>query len=371
MPALLLLLLGAGGVAWIERTTLLAWYSLRGLEKATGADVEVWARRVANVGRPVVGDLLRLLAAEDSRVCGNARAALDCLAQRWGHADPRTPELLDRLAEEFPRLSAAGQSEVLSLALDWVRAESPCPEALASAAGQFLPHTARRPGLNDQGLELVRCLVHRMKDPSLLCPVQELTRTCLRAPAVTTRVRAIQVAALAEVGLRREVVPLLGDPEAAVRRAALEVVGPAEDVVLTDNLLPWLHDPDAEVRQLCAAALGRRGLSPQHIRLARLITHPSWSVRLQTLDHLGASEDLDAGIWLRRLSHDPSPAVRAAAIRAACEDCLVDLGDRLEQMARHDPSASVGQLARYYRAHQQPAGVRASARTGAKRPPAP
>lgn len=369
--ALLLVLVAAAGVAWAERTTLLAWYALRGLQRATGDEVPLWARRVAEVGRPVVPELLRLLADEDPQICGNTRAALDCLAQRWGRADPRSAELLDRIAEEFPRLSETGQREMLTLALEWVRQDSSCPEALAAAAGPLLPQAARQPGLNELGLQLALCLVQRSKEPSLLSPAQEMTRACLHAGDAATRVRAIQVAAQPGVESRREVVPLLGDPEAVVRRAALEVVGPAEDVVLTDNLLPWLHDPDAEVRRLCEAALRRRGLTAQHVRLARLVTHPSWSVRLQTLDHLAASEDLDAGVWLRRLSHDPSPAVRVAAIRAACEDCLADLGDRLDQLARHDPSATVSQLARHYRARRRTAAVRESARTGAKQPPAP
>jgi hypothetical protein len=367
-----LLVLGAGaGVAWTERTTLRAWYYLRGLKRATGAEVQVWARRVAGVGRPVVPDLLRLLADDDAQVCDNAHAALDSLAQRWGRADPRCPELLDRLVEEFPRLSDAGQRQALALALDWTRPGACCPIELAAAAASLLPQTARRPALHEQGLQLALGLVRQTNDPSLVSSVQELTRVCLHDSASATRVRAIQIAAQPAVGFGREVVPLLGDSEAVVRRAALAVVGPAEDLVLTDNLLPWLHDPDAEVRRLCEGALRRRGLTAQHIRLARLITHPSWSVRLETLDHLGESEDLDAGVWLRRLSHDPSPAVRVAAIRAACEDCLADLGDRLDQMARQDPSATVSQLARHYRARRRTADPRQPARTSANRLPAP
>ena len=165
---------------------------------------------------------------------------------------------------------------------------------------------------------------------------------------------ALRLSARPGLGLGQEIVPLLQDPEAEVRRAALEVVGPAEDVVLTDNLLPWLHDPDEGVRRLCEATLRRRGLKTHHIRLARLITHPNWLVRLETLDHLGDNDDLDAGVWLRRLSHDPSPAVRVAAIRAACEDCLADLGDRIDQMARQDPSPTVSRLARHYRSRRRP-----------------
>jgi HEAT repeat protein len=138
------------------------------------------------------------------------------------------------------------------------------------------------------------------------------------------------------------------DPEAMVRRAAMFAVSGAEDVIQTDNLLPWLHDPDPEVRRMCSAALEKRGLKPEYIRLANLITDPNWQVRVSVLDNLDDAEDLDAGAWLRRLSHDVSPAVRAAAIRAACENSTVDLSDRLDQMARDDPSPTVSELARHY-----------------------
>ena len=66
------------------------------------------------------------------------------------------------------------------------------------------------------------------------------------------------------------------------------------------------------------------------------------------LDQLGEAGDVDPGVWLRRLSHDPSPAVRAAAARVMSGLDHIDLSDRLDQMSRGDPSPSVAQLARYY-----------------------
>jgi hypothetical protein len=122
------------------------------------------------------------------------------------------------------------------------------------------------------------------------------------------------------------------------------------EVIHTDNLLIWLHDSDAEVRKRCEQALQteKRGLSRRYIRMGRLVTDPRWEVRLSVLDHLETAQDLDAGTWLRRLSHDTSPAVRAAAIRAAAENDTVDLSDRLDQMARDDPSPTVSSLARHY-----------------------
>lgn len=352
--ALLLLLLAGAGVAWAERTTLLGWYYLRGLEKAGSADVSVWSRRAASLGEAGIPDLLRLLGSGDARVCGNAREALACLGEGWGRDDPRRADLLGQVATEFSRLSGPGRREALRLATDWTVPEPPCPDALIAAAGRLLPEIVHEADLHTQALPLALCIARQSQEPALLCSVRELARGCLRSSAVDTRVRAIRLSLQPGVRLGRDVVALLGDANAKVRRAALEAVGPARDVVHTDTLLPWLHDPDPGVRQVCATVLGQRGLKPRHIRLARLITDPQASVRLQTLDHLAAADDLDAGIWLRRLSQDVSPAVRVAAIRAASEDALADLGDRIDQMARQDPSPTVCALARYYRQRQRP-----------------
>ncbi len=57
---------------------------------------------------------------------------------------------------------------------------------------------------------------------------------------------------------------------------------------------------------------------------------------------------VDPADWLRRLSHDPAPSVRAAAARVMSEYRATDLTDRLAQMARSDPLESVRQLAEYY-----------------------
>ena len=49
-----------------------------------------------------------------------------------------------------------------------------------------------------------------------------------------------------------------------------------------------------------------------------------------------------------RLSHDSSPSVRVAAMRAMTQQSFVDLSDRIDQMARTDPSPTVCQLAQFY-----------------------
>jgi hypothetical protein len=160
--------------------------------------------------------------------------------------------------------------------------------------------------------------------------------------------------------LLEQVVALLADSEVEVRRAALLAVGPARDVVPDECLLPSLHDADPEVRRLCEQALGGRGLRPEFLELGRLLTDPKPATRLMVLDHLHRTPDLDPGLWLRRLSHDASPAVRVAAMRAMAQQPYLDLSDRLDQMARSDPSPTVCQLARYYLNGPRPARQRSA-----------
>ncbi|HYT91008.1 MAG TPA: HEAT repeat domain-containing protein, partial [Gemmataceae bacterium] len=164
------------------------------------------------------------------------------------------------------------------------------------------------------------------------------------------RVRAIHLtlhAALKqETALLRGVVPLLRDGKVEVRRAALLALGLAGHVIAEDDLLPLLHDTDAEVRRLCEGALRGRGLKDSHIKLARLISDAEAETRRQVVCYLDEVEY--PTIWLERLTHDPCQAVRAAAIRAAGENPLVDLGERLREVRDGDPSPTVRQLAGYY-----------------------
>src|SRR5262249_19978976 len=142
------------------------------------------------------------------------------------------------------------------------------------------------------------------------------------------RVRAVRLALHGGMDLYEPVTALLSDPVVEVRRVAILAVGLAKDVVLDDALLPSLHDPDAEVRQLCEAALKSRDRKADEIRLGFLLTASHPVERIQVVEQLyqvsqreiqqvsGDSLPIDPCVWLTRISHDPSPAIRAAAARA-------------------------------------------------------
>jgi HEAT repeat protein len=147
------------------------------------------------------------------------------------------------------------------------------------------------------------------------------------------------------------VVSSLRDPVPEVRRAAVLAVGIAEEAISKEEMLPLLQDPDAEVRRLCEKALRGRGLDDTYIKLARLISDQRPGSRLQVVHLLREAEDSvsGSGVWWQHLSEDPSPAVRAAAVRfAGMDPAGADFRERLLQMSREDPSPTVRQLALHY-----------------------
>jgi hypothetical protein len=339
-------------VGWLERMPLLAWYYVRGLARAEESERGPWVSRVAGLGRGAVPKLVDCLRQSESRACANADAALAEMINGWAADDPGRMDLAERLTAEFSRLSKAGQLSALEL--DTVLLKTSQVDGMAAAVTALLAHATRQtaPEVHLRAMALASDL-QQSRTPEGLQVFRELIRTCLRSEASATRIEAIRLAAQPGIDLLEPVVALLADPVPEVRRAAFLAVG-ASPAVSTDDLLLSLHDADEVVERLCLEALRGRGLPEEHIQLGRLMTDRRPGTRLQVLDLLRRANDLEPGAWLRRLSHDDSPAVRAAAVRAASEQAATNLSDRLEQMSQNDPSPTVRQLAQFYLSSQQP-----------------
>jgi hypothetical protein len=341
----------AAAVLWARWTNLRVWYDVRGLAGAQPGERDRWVERVARLDASAVPALLRTLRRDDARACDNVRAALVGLLDRWGPEDGRADALATAVAAEFPGYSAPGQRSVLEM-------EAEC---LASARGRTpAPVLARAVGLLRQApvdvgtasfgatLDLAAELLVQERSAGL---VQICRALALRGFADTDpdiRLRALRLGLHPRVALTHQAAALLADPAPEVRRAAMLLVGTTPAAITPEQLMGWLHDSDAEVRQLCEQALASQGVRPAHIRLARLKTDPDPRKRLEVLDCLPYMTGLDPAVWVRSLSEDPVPAVRAAAVRAAVELSLVDMGDRVRQMAQTDPAPTLRQICKYY-----------------------
>ena len=364
-PLLLVFLFGGGIVAWRERAALLSWFYVRNLANASENNRQRWVSRVANLGEMALPRLFDCLTQADASVCANARAALEQMTRSWGNGDARIADLAFRLAREFAHFSPAGQKQVLELAAGWFREEPQRPAgsarvALVSACGSLLSESAAldEEEVQASALELCGLLLHQPgaeqtpQPGKPLDPALKLAAAALHSAAAANRLHAVRLSLYPGMAdLLEQVATLLDDESAQVRRAALVAVSRARDAVHDDQLLPCLHDPDPEVRRLCEQALIARGLRREYLELGRLLTDPRPGQRLQVLDCLHESTELDAGLWLRRLSHDASPSVRVAAIRAMTQQSFVDLNDRIDQIVREDSDPTVRQLAHYYLTH--------------------
>jgi hypothetical protein len=349
----LVVLLAVGGVAWIERTPLLSWIYVRGLARADDGSQAVWVERVAGLDGAAIAGLVELLNQDDARVCGNAQAALCALSKRWSADDPRRHEVARQLADGFPRFSEVGQGTALKVATSWLTsptATQPTTQGTVRACARLLQEAARVRGTKAHaaGLDLAAKLLAYTHDTEIIKPCQDLTLACLQDSEAKNRARAVELALNPNLDLAKPAAALLNDSAPEVRRGAMLAVGVAKDAVMTDDLLPWLHDSDMEVRHLCELELRGRGLQDDQLLLGRLITDPSAKKRLEVLNYLhpSAGGHLDAGVWLRHLSHDSAPEVRFAAIRVIQEDGLDELNDRIDQMARNDPSPTICDFAR-------------------------
>ena len=350
-----------GGIAWWQRKPLLANHYVQRLGQADEANRESWVARVIALEEAAVPPLLAGLECADNNTCDNLVGALVGLVRNWGPDDPRSQDLLEQAAARFPALPTPGKISTLEIPIALLQRTSKnkiVPPAITRLTGDLLTAAAQSREMRVSALHLAGALLERVTPGQWLDICRELAAQGLGATEPPTRVAALQL--MLRPPLRQEndllakVVPLLKDPIVMVRKTALVVLGPARDMVKDDELLVLLHDPDDEVQNLCELALRGRGLQANHILLARLISDERPSARLQVLQYLAETPDLEPGVWLQRLCQDTSPAVRAAAVRAAAAQTQVDLRPCLYEMAQQDPSLTVRQLAGHYLQRSHP-----------------
>ena len=356
MPTLILL--GLAGFAWSQRRDLLACYYVRQLTYAYQDNREGWVNRVVELDEAALPRLYDGLLSTDAIVCSNMQAALGGLGKKWGAADPRTQQMMNDLYSRFDQLSGPGQQKTLLLLAMLLRQDGSKPLAptLARGIGETLLVAEKENALRSAALLVAAELVDCVQPGQWVDACRELAERGLHDPLIGVRIATIQLVMRAPMRKDKEllakVIPLLHDKEASVRRVALLALASETDLVREEGLMALLLDDDAQVQYLCEQALRSRGLTDDDIRVARMISDKNPAVRMRVLQHLPTMHDPNLAEWLRQLSQDPAPAVRAAAARAAGECMAVDLSARLREMADSDPSETVRMNASFYLQHR-------------------
>jgi hypothetical protein len=123
-----------------------------------------------------------------------------------------------------------------------------------------------------------------------------------------------------------------------------ENLGTVETVELMRRL------QEARRAESARAELVRRGFSPVHLELAERLFDSQVERRVQLVRLLPRLSSVDADPWLWQLARDPEVRVRAEAIAALATSGHPALLERLERMAREDPSPQIrGQAAQIAR----------------------
>ena len=270
------------------------------------------ARGLLEKGEPARGELKQLLLTGDAEACAVLSVALHETLEDMPSGEPRT-NLVTFLLDLSCRCAEPGQVAIAEL----------MPSILRGAP------------------------------PKFLASARESVKLGLQQGSPEVAQRAVRLAMRSDLNLKAEIVPALHHADARVRKEAMLAVGPdsiGDAAVGTEDLFQWLHDPDGEVRIVCEAVLATRGLEPEQIEAARMLTHQAVAERLSLLVQLrnGGKALGEPGPWLERLSRDAEPAVRAGAARVACEKNIPFAG-WVKRLAMEDPDASVRQIAAYHR----------------------
>jgi HEAT repeats len=267
---------------------------------------------------------------------------------------------------EFNDFSPAGQEKVLLMLTSLMHVERraegdaepqedaprPLPPRLTTVVSAILIDAEKKEELRGVSLLLAAELIDCVQPGQWVDVAREMAERGLKHAKPGARIAALQLLGRGPMRKDKDLVEqalaLLRDPEPAVRKAALVALAAETELARDEIFLPLLHDDDEEVQYWCETVLRKRGRSDADIQIARLISHKNAAMRLRVPNLLQRMPDLNLAAWLTQLSHDPSAAVRAAAVRAAGDHPHVDLTERLREMAERDPSAAVQQNAGFY-----------------------
>ncbi|MFN7144593.1 MAG: HEAT repeat domain-containing protein, partial [Myxococcota bacterium] len=260
---------------------------------------------------------------------------------------------LDALLKAAVRDPASGAREAAAAAAEAIAAAPTVPPdvtvelaRLRSGAPEDRAAAARRLG--------------EAADRRALAPLLDAAK----APEPTVAQAAI--GALGRLGDARAVpalVPLLATTTGRTRYAVLSSLAMLRDESSVDAVSALLRDADPASRQLAVRALGWIAPDDLFARLEPASTDPVEEVRVEVLQVVSRSTSPTRVAALLRALRDPSPFVRAEAVRLAAE---AGVTDRIPELLG-DPDALVRLAAADALAVLRPPGAADAVRAAAKR----
>jgi HEAT repeat protein len=355
---LVLIVLGAGLGVW-QRQTVWAWYQARQLSGVGTEQRQAYVTRFEHLGSEGVTALVRVLRSDDVQACQNAGFVLGKLLSVWPESDVRREAVLTAFAESLSQFSANGQAECLYVMQHVLSGQTePSPEIVAVMA-RLLGQIGSNPEARQAALELTADLLRpdTITNETLLTQARAWVVAGLRDANPNVRAAAVRLAVVPALRAHDQLAPLVvgtADPSADVRQLILLALGDHEELLNTDDLCRYLHDESHAVRSVCERALRARGLSPRQVMLARLVTDPRPAARAEVPALVLQTPELDAVIWMEKLTRDPAPAVRAATARALGEEGDAKLHTLIRHLAERDSDPTVQEIARYFLRHTSP-----------------
>ncbi len=349
-----ILALGAMGFFWWQRDRLSLWFDLRRLADANAEQMSVMIAELMQRESEAVPLLVSQLEEQDERLTRGCGQALLGILRRHGVQSARTEQVVGVLANRFERFSPSGQNQVLGLLTELLQASAEHPsKPLVDASGQVLKKcTEDCLAQRESMMRLAAWVAKHPQGEPWWAACRSLTMRGLSDPNAKVRAAAVQTALNPDLQLLEQLPKMLYaervEQDAEVRMFLLLGLGNKEAYLPTDQLLTYLHDPEPEIGEIALQALKSRGLTPERIRLAQLVSNPDPVMRSKVPSQLLEVPELDVGLWLEKLSHDPSPAVRAAVVRTAGEIQEAKFLRILERLSEKDPNPTVQQLANFY-----------------------
>ncbi len=122
---LLLVLSGAGVLAWMERASIAAWHHARNLVRASETERARRLQELAALEHAAIPALLKHLDSSEEPVRANAAWALVELARQWGPRDAKTRVLVTCIGEGFDGWTGDGQGQALRVLKDLMALSHP------------------------------------------------------------------------------------------------------------------------------------------------------------------------------------------------------------------------------------------------------